>query len=90
MPASNTRLTPTGMSPRPQSHPPFPLYFPRYVMKQPIHRPERSLQDNVDHNYSIQLLSDNTQLHNMYSKMMAKNLANIHQCDRYEPRYLLA
>jgi hypothetical protein len=35
----------------------------------------------------VQLLSDNTRLHNIRSKMMAKNLANFHQCDRYKTRY---
>jgi hypothetical protein len=38
----------------------------------------------------VQLLSDNARIHKIYSKMMAKNIANVHQCDRYKSRYLLA
>lgn len=41
----------------------------------------------MSNNIIVQLLSDNTQLYNMYSKMMSKNLANINQCDRYKALY---
>jgi hypothetical protein len=59
-----------------------------HVMKHIIHRPERNQTMSI--HVIVQLLSDNTRIHKIYSKMMAKNIADIHQCDRYKTRYLLA
>jgi hypothetical protein len=70
------------------THRPSPLHFPRYVMKHIIQNNDR--KQTMSTNIIVQLLSENTQLHDIYSMMMAKNLANIHQCARYKARYLLA
>jgi len=66
------------------THRPSPLHFPRYVMKHIIQNNFR--KQTMSTNIIVQLLSENTRLHNIYAKMMAKNLANIHQCDRYKTR----
>ena len=63
---------------------PPPLHFPRYVMKHIIQNNDRKQTMSID--IIVQLLSENTRLHNIYSRMMTKNLANIHQCARYKTR----